>query len=190
MKWLALHAKTLALTAVALAGLTIASQSGARAIASVLVQMTNTTAAPGVVQDVSHAASQMIDLTGTIEGFENLNLLQSLRQLNPVTGQMEPGAFFVPQGQSLVVTGVDLTDLPTGGVAILCENSVTANDCGTPYRGVWILPASTLPNLPTSQYKFNPGIVIASGHTIQILIEGTGPGGADYVHVQGYLTSN
>jgi hypothetical protein len=83
---------------------TLAVPRAAAAVAAKLVQVTNTAANPAITQSARNLASQLVQLTSSpppqgvttfVNAFSNQNV-----------------AYYVPAGQSLVVTAVDITPPP------------------------------------------------------------------------------
>jgi hypothetical protein len=141
------------------------------AIGDTLVRVTNTAAAPAIVEDVPHFASHLVTLVGYVvstsygEPFEQLS----------TAGTVPESAFVVPGGQSFVITGVDITPSSNTPVWINLGN----------YKGGWY-GGWTVPGTGTTEYQFPSGIVVAAGEEMAVF---AGQPGTSVI-VRGYLTTN
>src|SRR5580704_16095069 len=108
MKFLDTRTRNVTALAAAMAVIALLSPGAAHAVASALVQVTNTLNNTVISQGSSTAAGPMILLT--TDNFAGLlsDTPTALYQLAPAVGTV-PNIFVVPAGQSLVVTGIDAT---------------------------------------------------------------------------------
>jgi len=141
------------------------------AIGDQLVRITNTAAAPAIVEDVPHFASHLVTLVGYVV---STSYGEPFTQLS-TAGTVPESAFVVPAGQSFVITGVDIT--PN-------SNTPTWINLGN-YNGGWY-GGWTVPGTGTTEYQYPSGIVVASGETMAVFAGQ--PGTSVIVH--GYLTTN
>ncbi len=156
--------------------LNVAAPRAVHALVATLVQVTNTTANPVPVVDLSKSAAQNIELVC-------INTSPYPCFLVPPTGTIDltpPTAWTVPAGVNFVITDVEInTEVEPDGVT------------GTSFGILWTPPGSSQQRGdgwsvglgPTTEFTFPSGIVVASGSTI------TGQIGKDVVigTVRGYL---
>jgi hypothetical protein len=134
-----------------------------------LVRITNTAAAPGIVEDVPHIASHTVTLIGYVV---STSYGEPFTQLTP-SGTVSEAAYVVPAGQSFIITGVDITP----------DNTSTWINIGN-YNGGWY-GGWTVSGIGTTEYQYPSGIVVASGETLAVYAGQ--PGTSVIVH--GYLTT-
>ena len=139
------------------------------AVGDTLVRITNTAAAPGIVEDVPHIASHTVTLIGYVV---STSYGEPFTQLTP-SGTVSEGAYVVPAGQSLIITAVDVTP----------DNTSTWINIGN-YSGGWY-GGWTVSGTGTTEYQYPSGIVVASGETLDVFAGQ--PGTSVIVH--GYLTT-
>jgi hypothetical protein len=154
---------------------TLAVPRAAAAVAAKLVQVTNTAANPAITQSARNLASQLVHLTSSpppqgvttfVNAFSNQNV-----------------AYYVPAGQSLVVTAVDIT--PPPGCTSQPSPFELIDSGGLPTL------IGRCPPLNTGHFECPSGIVFAAGSRPEILF-GAGTctnGAAALVNLFGYLTS-
>lgn len=140
------------------------------ALGDQLVRITNTAAAPAVVEEVPHSASHLITLVGYVVSTSYGEPFLTLT----TKGTVPTNAFVVPAGQSFVITGVDITPDSNTQVWINLGN----------YNGGWY-GGWTVPGTGTTEYQYPSGIVVAAGE--QMAVFAGQPGTSVIVH--GYLTN-
>jgi hypothetical protein len=151
----------------------VMAPKAAHAVAAALVQIANTTANPGVVQDSSRAASQIVTLALLVPStLQNSSGVAEFSAVSSYYGQsLTP--YSVPTGQHLVITTVDV-QIHTGG-GILTFGTIT-------------LPTESM-NIPntfsTQQFQFPTGIVFDSGTFPAASVTA----GSVFVTAHGYLTA-
>jgi hypothetical protein len=171
--------------AVVLAGLILAllAPKAAHAIVATAVQVTNTSANPAITQSTRSQAAQLVQLDtiskpGLAAVFSNVGPAQN------------GSVYFVPAGQSLVVTAVDIT--PSLGCTTASTFALSGNNNNQPSTNMlWTLSAPT-----TGHFEYPSGIVFGSGAEPLILFASSlsttnscFANGAT-VNLLGYLTSN
>jgi hypothetical protein len=160
-----------------LAGLLVAAfvPKAARGVATVLVQVTNTTSNPVPIIDSFKSASQLVELLCG----------STLHSANTCSGTVHgtfQDPFKVPAGQSLVVTSIVTTAIPSQLDTVQLE--VDAQDSS---GNDLVLEKYVLSTFTTSQLQFPSGIVYRSGLTPFFVEFGNTPVS---VNMHGYLTSN
>lgn len=140
------------------------------AIGDTLVRITNTAAAPAIVEDVPHIASHTVTLIGYVV---STSYGEPFTELTP-SGTVSEAAYVVPAGQSFIITGVDIT--PAG-------NTSTWINIGN-YNGGWY-GGWTVPGNGTTEYQYPSGVVVGSGETLDVF---SGQPGTSVI-VHGYLTT-
>jgi hypothetical protein len=169
--------------AVALGAIGLFTPRAAHALAATLVQVTNTIANPAITQATNTAASQLVLLMGPGgNGLFPGSGLTALDQLIPTSG-LSNSPYVVPAGQTLVVTGMDVTAYTAGGADMVLVNPAAGGN--SPVALVYV------PKAGTQQQVFATGIAFPAGAQVIVynnsIIAGTGL--AD-VFVRGYLTTN
>ncbi len=140
------------------------------AVGETLVRITNTAAAPAIVEDVPHLASHTVTLVGYVvstsygEPFVPLD----------ANGTVSESAFVVPAGQSFIITAVDITPDSSTPAWINIGN----------YNGGWY-GGWTAPGTGTTEYQYPSGVVVGSGETLDVF---SGQAGTSVI-VHGYLTT-
>jgi hypothetical protein len=157
--------------------LALASPGAAHAVASALVQVTNTAADPAVTLDASRAASQIVHLTTLGKAAVNNAAMTELHQYIP-GGTFGP-AYVVPVGENLVITSIEASVLTAGDNYLNLYDNTTIGQ-----RELWYLP-----NVGTTQLQFPSGFVYPAGSSVYVYIGGTGTTQM-FVDVHGYLTAN
>ena len=152
----------------AVVALMLAAPRAAHAIASTLVQVTNTPANPAITQSVGQQASQLVNLLAIGPSGTRFSLVSP--------GGLVTSGYTVPANQSLVITAVDVT--PSG-----CGTTPVVLDPGNG-GGVMTWFASG-PN--TAHFGYPSGIAIAPGSSPVALLD---TGCSVFMNLQGYLTSN
>jgi len=157
----------------------------AHAIVATAVQVVNTEANPAGTEDISKAASQIVELQCLLASAEQVTSCENHSAANG----LGPGAYTVPAGQTLVISSVDISALPAGpGTTAI---ALFQDHLGE--REVWVVPSTSV-----TQLQFpSSGIPISSGSTLliqnvsdntSITTNGTTAQVAMVIH--GYLTSN
>lgn len=141
------------------------------AIGDTLVRITNTAAAPAIVEDVPHFGSHLVTLVGYVV---STSYGEPFTQLS-TAGTVGTNAFVVPAGQSFVITAIDITPYSNTQAWINLGN----------YNGGWY-GGWTVPGTGTTEFQYPSGIVVASGETMAVFAGQ--PGTSVIVH--GYLTTN
>ena len=153
---------------------TLAVPRAADAVAAKLVEVTNTAANPAITQSARNLASQLVQLTSSPPPQGVTTFVNAFYQ---------NVAYYVPAGQSLVVTAVDIT--PPPGCASQPSPFELIGSGGLSSLN-WTLPA-----LNTGHFEYHSGIVFAAGTRPEILF-GAGActnGAAALVNLFGHLTS-
>jgi hypothetical protein len=149
--------------------LTLAVPRAAHAVAALLVQVTNTSANPAVVQSTTTQASQLVVL------------LASNVKTSPVQFEVEGftglrSTLVIPAGQSLIVTDVDLYSAD-------CSATTHVNIGNF----AWATPTGT----NSAHYQYRSGFVVQDP---TVLTASTPvvpcPSGELEVYLHGYMTSN
>jgi hypothetical protein len=140
------------------------------ALGTTLVRITNTAAAPAVVEEVPHSASHLVTLVGYVVSPSYGEPLETLA----TNGTVSSSAFVVPAGQSFVITGVDITPDSNTQAWINLGN----------YKGGWY-GGWTVPGTGTTEYQYPSGIVVAAGEEMAVF---SGQAGTSVI-VHGYLTT-
>jgi hypothetical protein len=156
--------------------LIFAAPRAAQAVAAVLVQVTNTAANPAITQDISRQAGQSVDLSCALTPAS-----QFVSYINACSS-VSPSSLFVPNyavpaNQSLVVTGVDITQYCGGTQAFTYILSVN----GSTTRKAW-----SVTGLNTASFTYPTGFVLGPGLSPTFL----NPGCSATVDMHGYLTGN
>jgi hypothetical protein len=163
----------LSLGAVALAALafTLMAPQRAHAVASALVQLTNTLTNPGVTEDVSKQAGQMIDLV--CGGFGPSS---GTAQCYPATN-LGSSNYTTPPNESLVVTSVDITGDNAATWGVLIRTSAPT------VLGTWIGAGGN-----TIHFSYPQGLVVPPNSSVFALSSGSGSGQYPTIQLMGYLT--
>jgi hypothetical protein len=160
----------------------ILSPRAAHAVTAALVQVVNTTANPVVTVATNSAAADQI-LLGTPSG-ATLSPGSSVVAMNENTtvGGLSNSAYVVPAGQSVVVTGMDITAYTKGGAYIILRSLSNG------FNGMEPIYVA---NPGTQLAQFSSGIVFPSGSSVYVQnSNGLGTTGSADVSVHGYLTAN
>jgi len=168
--------------ALALGAIGLFTPRAAHALAATLVQVTNTISNPAITQGTNTAAGQAVLLALPQAADLNPGSIGSLSQILPTTGNTNT-PYVVPAGQTLMVTGMDVTTTNAGGAFMsLIEPNSSGNQ---PVSWVY------LPKAGTQQMTFPTGIAYPSGFQVSVYCPPgfAGTGSAD-VFVHGYLTTN
>lgn len=169
--------------AVALAGILVLAlvPKKARAAVATLVLVSNTQANPAGTEDISKAASQIVELL-CYDFTSALNQNQCGQQ-GPQETFSGTTAFTVPQGQNFVITSVDLTPDAggTGVCSAILSQLIQGTTSETIAREEWFVPTST-----STEFQFAPsGIVIGSGASLF-----NESSSCAKMTIHGYLTAN
>jgi hypothetical protein len=140
------------------------------AIGDSLVRITNTAAAPAIVESVPHTASHTVTLIGYVV---STSYGEPFVQLS-TSGSVSEAAYVVPAGQSFIITGVDITPASNTPIWINIGN----------YNGGWY-GGWTAPGAVTTEYQYPSGVVVESGETLDVF---SGQAGTSVI-VHGYLTT-
>jgi hypothetical protein len=164
--------------AVALAGALsiMLTPKAVHAVVSALVTVVNTAANPAITQDISKAASQIVEVTcnSTLSACETV-----------LPSGFSGGTFTVPGDKNFVITSIDFRPgVPGMGVDFiqLFQSLPLGLGPGSLLRASWIVTNATNTVLDFS----TSGIVLGPGSTISVSV----PGGAVSAEFHGYLTSN
>jgi hypothetical protein len=169
-------AAPLAGIALAAATLTVSTPREAHAVAAALVQLTNTIANPGVTQDVSKQAGQMVALSCLAASVQF-----TLAACFPNPGNSEQ--YTTPANQSLVITSVDIFTVTSGTY----DFQIAAVPQGGPLSSVSFFGAWAGSSVNSTQHLTYPqGLVIPPHSLVEIINAGTG--GSPQVNLYGYLT--
>jgi hypothetical protein len=156
--------------AAAVAVLGLLTPRAAHAVAAALVQITNTTANPGVTQDATLAASQIVTLV--FPGVADLETGSvTMVQYIPGSGKSASN-YVVPGGQHLVITGLDVQIYTGGGTLTLGPGGIESMNLQSAAG--------------TQQFQFPTGIVFPSGSNVVMSMNS----GSVYVTARGYLTAD
>jgi hypothetical protein len=167
--------------ALALGAIGLLTPRAAHALAATLVQVTNTIANPAITQGTNTAASQLVLLQTPFGGSLSPNSpLTALDQIIPTSG-LSTSPYVVPAGQTLVVTGMDVTAYGPGGAFMVLVNPAAGGN--TPVA--WV----SVPKSGTQQQTFATGIAFPAGAQVLVFNSVGATGSAD-VFVRGYLTTN
>ena len=161
---------------------TLAAPGVIHAVAAALVQVTNTVAAPAIVQSPPQLASQLVSMGVGFNGYGSTFSKNYLYQVFP-DGSIG-GYYKVPAGQSLVVTSIFVSPEPSYSTSNIEVMLVRDNATSGSY-GYWMVSPATLVEIhPT-------GIVIGPGYTPMISVKARDNKGFNVgISVQGYLTAN
>lgn len=161
--------------ALAVGALVIAAPKAAKAIAATLVQVTNTTANPAIVQGTHLQASQIV----------NLSITDDFYLARP--GQAPFTDYTVPANQSLVITAADIGYYGATGT---CTGQSAVTLWGGPIGSSQVLWVFYTSAPGPTHMNYNSGIVIPAGVTPHI--SGGGISCSPHLQVQlsGYLTAN
>jgi hypothetical protein len=152
--------------------LTLSAPKAAHAVVAVLVQVTNTAAAPAITQGVPTLASQMV----------------TLRCSGSSCNSMEPGGhvssspYAVPAGQNLVITHVEITGHGGGGVTSF---NLEPLPCTSPPCTLIAPGWDVANNGETHEFSISPGFVWPGGASLKP----AAAAGPDAI-IYGYLTAN
>jgi hypothetical protein len=179
MKFIEKRTLQVCLFAAAVAVIALATPRAARAVASTLVQVTNSFSNPAIVQPTSTAASQMVMLAPPLNGEVTSGAFVTL---NPVVaGQgVTSSTYVVPAGQNLVVTGMDVT-VYSGSADIFLLTPTSG--LGQGIVQVYATSAGT-------QMARFPGIVYPAGDNVVVESSSIFGNAAAAIVVYGYLTAN
>jgi hypothetical protein len=148
----------------------------ARGVAAVLVQVTNTTSNPVPMIDSFKSASHLVEL-------QCGSTLHSANTCSGIVRGTFQDPFKVPAGQSLVVTSIVTTAIPsqldTVQLEVDAQDPISQSDI--------VLEKYVLSTFTTSELQFPSGIVYRSGLTPFFVEFGNTPVS---VNMHGYLTSN
>jgi hypothetical protein len=176
--------RTFALAAVPLALGTIGLVMPQRAhgIAAALVQVTNTAANPGVMQNMETTAPQQVELM--VPGGNTIYPGTTVQMHRNTAAQGEaPNGYVVPEGQSLVITSMDVNTYYPGGAGMILLAGVA----------IGLEPMETVyaATQGFTEARFQSGLVFPTGSTVYVTntTNVTGGNGGD-VTVHGYLTAN
>jgi len=170
----------LSAAALALGAIGLLTPRAAHALAATLVQVTNTIANPAITQGTNTAASQLVLLSGPAAlPISPTNVFTPLYQITSAGPAGAP--YLVPAGQTLVVTGMDVTVAQPGSGSIALSLPPTNIDVA------FVL----VPQEGTQQFTFASGIPFPAGSQVgvgnsSLLANAV----AAYVYVHGYLTTN
>ncbi|HSC56290.1 MAG TPA: hypothetical protein VLC51_03755 [Nitrospira sp.] len=142
------------------------------AVTALLVQVTNTATNPVVSSEVSRTAAQAVTVCSEIRADGAREPLQQII----AGGGFEPDTYVVPDGESFVITEMDITG---GGAAIIQLSPVTTGSTGASESQIF----RTSDDTTTHQFLFPSGIVWPSGQSIPF----TATQGAVFC-LRGYLT--
>jgi hypothetical protein len=148
---------------------TLAVPRAAHAVVAALVQVTNTASSPVVAQGIGNQAAQIVEIEC---GYEPGTTVSFGCSAVPATGLMFPfqGRYTVPEGETLVVTSVDILSGSAAGSPCMSPafgqlGVVEGPGLPTPtIRKSWIVPSGA----GTAHYVYPSGILFASGATIQL----------------------
>ena len=155
--------------AVAAVLFTLAVPRAAHAVAAALVQVTNTAASPVISQGIGNQAAQIVQIEC---GYVPESSTQNPCFLMPPTGIVpsSPTHYVVPNGQTLVVTSVDILSGSAAGspcmspalayVATVVPISNSLEEGAT--RKSWIVPSGA----GTVHYVYPSGILFSPGTSI------------------------
>ena len=151
----------------------VTTPRAAHAVAAALVQITNTTANPGITQDATLAASQIVTLGIGPADLETGS--EPMQQYLPGSG-LTGTAYVVPAGQHLVITGLDVQIYFGSGTLSL-----------GPGGGVGPVENFNLQSAQgTQQFQFPAGFVFPAGSNVVVGMNS----GSVWVVARGYLTAN
>ncbi len=155
--------------------LLLATPRAVHAIAAVLVQVTNTAAAPAITQDVSKLASSQVILFAQAARSTTVRSDTNFVQVFQTSESSTP--YQVPPGQKLIVTTADVIGVPGDSVGFFTSTFPNAS---------W---SPTLTG--TNHFTYPSGIVLSAGDSpfMQTISTSTASGNM-YVWLYGYLTSN
>lgn len=161
--------------------LVFATPRAAHAVVAALVQVTNTASNPAVTQDTSHMASQMVHLTcyGTSTDAGG-GTCYSISPSAEISGS---GDYFVPSGQSLIVTSVDIYGTNSSGSAA-CPSAMLVRLTSYSY---WQLTAG---EVAVAHYSYPSGIPLGGVVLNGVGVSAGGSSCSAAVQVYGYLTAN
>jgi hypothetical protein len=163
----------------------------AHAVIATAVQVVNSVANPAGTEDVSRAASQIVELAcvnfsgqpGAIFGcFPVIPFSATINGLN--------GAYTVPPNQNFVITSVEVdpSQSVTGNILVVLQQA-TPQVSGFAGREGWTVNAATTTVLdfPTSGIVFPSGVSISMSAFYEA---SPSPGSDPKIVVRGYLTTN
>jgi hypothetical protein len=161
--------------AVAAALFTLAVPRAAHAVAAALVQVTNTASSPVIAQSIGQQAAQIVEIEC---GYQPGTQTKRGCNLIPATGifpSPAPDEYIVPDGQTLVVTSVDILSGSAAGSP--CMSPALAYVVALPMLGAefgmarkyWIVPSGA----GTVHYVYPSGILFSSGLVINGVQNGT-----------------
>jgi hypothetical protein len=163
--------------------LSVPAPKAVHATVAALVNVVNTAANPAGTEDISKAASQIVELQCLLAIPEQTTSCESR------SAGLTYSSFTVPAGQTLIITSVDISAVPAGpGTTAI---ALFQDHLGE--REVWVVPSANV-----TQLQFpSSGIPISSGSTLimqnisddtSITSNGSTAQAAMVIH--GYLTSN
>jgi hypothetical protein len=152
--------------------LMLAVPRAAHAVVAALVQVTNTASSPVIAQGIGDQAAQIVQIEC---GFRPFPQTYERCVLVPATGIFPPpnNSYTVPDGQTLVVTSVDILSASAPASPSPCasptfawvDEALTAGNTITVgiIRKSWLVPAGA----GSVHYAYPSGILFSSGTTIQ-----------------------
>jgi hypothetical protein len=143
------------------------------ALAAALVQVTNTATNPVVTAEVSRTAAQTVSL---YMGQNNDGSRTPFLEMIP-GGGVNSDAYVVPDGESLVITEIDIQARNAGFFQL---TPVTTGSSGMNFNQLFEVPDDSA----THQFLFPNGIVWPSGHNVPY----SATAGIGQVVLRGYLT--
>jgi hypothetical protein len=159
--------------------LTLVAPRAARAVAAVLVQVTNTVTAPAITQNVPNLASQIVTLTAQVDAGSFTKVFPFFQVLPQ--GGTSGTSYVTPVGQSLVITSIEFAPTAgSGNVTLVFLDGFTINT----YEQ-WNVPAGSITDL-----QYPTGIALGPNVAPIIVPQGGSSTGAFFVYLHGYLTAN
>jgi|SRR5580704_908387 hypothetical protein len=158
---------------------TLAVPRAAHAVAAALVQVTNTASSPVISQGIGNQAAQIVEIECGDQPFSDVptNGCWAVPASGFGAGQGPvPGStYYVPSGETLVVTSVDI--FSGIGAGSPCMSSAFANLITTQpinpsfhlVRKSWIVPSAA----GTAHYTYPSGILFSPETTLTSLSNGT-----------------
>jgi len=176
--------------AVAAIFLTLAVPRAAHAVAAALVQVVNTASSPVISQGIGNQAAQIVQIEC---GFVPGTPIGNYCNLIPPSGIIPSPAlngYDVPDGQTLVVTSVDILSGSAAGSP--CMSSAFAQLYILKYlvseevRKSWIVPSGA----GTVHYEYPSGILFGPGYTLYAVVNGNTTSACTLtLDMHGYLTT-
>jgi hypothetical protein len=162
---------------VAAALLTLVAPKTAHGLVTALVQVANTVANPAITEDTPHLASQIVELY--CQNFSSSADGSPCQQVAPGGGLIE-SSYFVPSGQNLVITNVEMPTSGGGGHSLMTLTGYCTGLCTVASRN-WVVDNDGL----THEFQLSPGFVMPGGSGVSTL--GTSEA---TMFIRGYLTAN